>query len=291
MPDLALDRQRVELHAHAIGDADRLQSIELGEVVHLQRRHRDEPVPGVRELAQQAVVLELADDERADVESRQPLVDGAADRGVAGGQQHRRTVQRFGESTAQCRRQARHAHPGDCGFAQVMAVGAHVVTGRERGIGQHHVDLVHRQVRGEAVERALAAHDAHGMLHAQRRLDQAMRGFLRDHVVDADHQPQRPPARAVFERIDHLAAQPEDLVRVFVHQLAGLGRHEPAPGFRQQLLADALFERAQLRADRGCRKRQLFRGAAQAPGAHHGPEVQQVLVVETPRQPHANSDR
>src|SRR5690349_21438529 len=47
-----------------------------------------------------------------------------------------------------------------------------------------------------------------------------------------------------------------------------------------------MFERAQLRADGRRRKRQLLGRAPQAAGAHHGPEVQQVLVIETTRQAH-----
>jgi hypothetical protein len=131
----------------------------------------------------------------------------------------------------------------------MVAERAHVQPGRERRIRQHHVDFVHGEIRREPVQSAFPADDADRVGHAQRRFDELLRGFLRNHVVDAYHQAQRAIRRAMFERADELAPEGEDLVRVFVDDPADVGGHQRASGLHQEFFAQALLEDAQLRAD------------------------------------------
>jgi hypothetical protein len=49
----------------------------------------------------------------------------------------------------------------------------------------------------------------HRLPHAHRRLEQALRDFLGQHVVDAHGEAQRPARRALLERVQQLAADPK----------------------------------------------------------------------------------
>jgi len=139
---------------------------------------------------------------------------------------------------------------------------------------------VYREIGDQPLERALATREANGSLEIQRGLQDAIRDLLRQDVVDADDEPQRPHARPVLERLHHFLPEPEDLVRIAVDEPAHFRRHQRAPGLREQLLAEPRFERAQLPTDGRRGKRELFAGAGETSGAHDRPEVEQVLVVE-----------
>ena len=62
-------------------------------------------------------------------------------------------------------------------------------TRRNRCIGEHQIDLVHGEIREEAVERSLAAYDAHGLLQTERGLEQPMCDLLGYHIIYPDDEP------------------------------------------------------------------------------------------------------
>ncbi len=107
--------------------------------------------------------------------------------------------------------------------------------------------------------------EANRAAHAQCRFQQAIGNLLRYHVVGADDEPQRTRGRAVIDGLEQVLSQPEDLVGVAVDELPHLRRDQRAPGFREQFLAQPLFQRAQLGADRGGGERQLSHARARLP--------------------------
>jgi len=62
--------------------------------------------------------------------------------------------------------------------------------------------------------------------------------------------------------------------------MAGFGEHHAPTLAREQRAAQAVFELADLRGQRGLRGVQLLRGARQMPQASHAPEVEEVAEVE-----------
>ncbi len=73
------------------------------------------------------------------------------------------------------------------------------------------------------------------------------------------------PHRAVGRDADHLAARRQG---------------QPAPAAHQQPLAQRRFQRLDLRADRGRGEIQDFSGTGHATFAGHGPEIEQMMIVE-----------
>ena len=85
-----------------------------------------------------------------------------------------------------------------------------------------------------------------------------MHDRLRDHVGDADHEPQRLPGRPPLQRVLELLAEREDLVGVAERDPPAVGQHEVATLAREQLLAEDLLEPMDLAADRRMRQAQLL---------------------------------
>jgi hypothetical protein len=110
---------------------------------------------------------------------------------------------------------------------------------------------MHGQAADQPIECAFAATDAYRLPHAHGGFEQALRHFLRQHVIDADIETQRTLRGPLLECVEQLTAHIEDLVRVREHQPAYFSRDQLAPRLHQELLSQPFLERAQLGAHRG----------------------------------------
>ena len=159
-------------------------------------------------------------------------------------------------------------------------MGPHGEAGADRGVGQHHVEILggqrHQQLRGAG----LAAHQVHALRQPQRRLDQPVRDQLRQDVGNAHDQPQRPSRGAPPHRVEHLAAEREDLIGEPVDDGPHLGQHQAPPRARDQRLAERFLEVPDLHAHGRRRQVQLGGGGGQGALADERPEVQEVVVVQ-----------
>ena len=173
------------------------------------------------------------------------------------------------------RREERHA-----GFGDQPRERPHRRAGRWTPVGDHDVDLVERERGEERVRLALATNHAHRRVHREDRPQQPIGDQFRNDVDDPDGQAERAPRRPVADRIEQLAAEREDVVRVSVDDATDVGEHERAPLAAEELLAEHVLERADLRADGRLREPQLIRGAAHAALANGEPEVEQVMIVQ-----------
>ena len=185
-----------------------------------------------------------------------------------------------GEPLAQPRRKRRRGEAGDGALAEQVAVGLHVDGGRHRRVGEHQVDLVQGEGGEQRFGPGLPADHADRDRQLQRRRQQAVGDLLAEHVGDADDEAHRAAGGAPLDGVEQLTAEREDLVGVAIDHLADIGRHHPAADSREQRLAEARFERLDLRAHRRLRQPQLLRRPDHAALAHDRPEVEQVVVVE-----------
>src|SRR6185295_18715846 len=148
---------------------------------------------------------------------------------------------------------------------------------------------MYSKVCDQAFQRAFPADDAYRLLELHAGLDDLISDLFWHHIIDTDQQSQRSRRWALLERIEQLLTFGENLVGIAVDQLAHLSGNQIAPGFRQQLLAETLFQRPQLGADGRSGESQLLARARQAARTDHGPEVQEMLVVEASDHSHGES--
>ena len=94
-----------------------------------------------------------------------------------------------------------------------MVIDASPATGRERHVGQHHIEFMFREVRGQLLGTPFPADDAHRFAELQGRRDQPLRNHFGEYVHDADQQSQGPSRGPVLYRLGQLPAQRENLSR------------------------------------------------------------------------------
>lgn len=189
-------------------------------------------------------------------------------------------MQRAGEAAAQPRRLGRRREDHHLAAPERVVVGPHVAVGRDRRVGEDQVELVAGQPRDQALELVAAALEADAAREVERRLDHPVRDQLVDHVDHPDDQPRAPPRGAAVDRVNELAPEAEDLVRVAEGRPAGVGELQAATDAGEEARAEALLELTHLRGDRRLRETQAPARGRHAPFAGHRPEVQQVVVVE-----------
>src|SRR6185437_1722621 len=170
-----------------------------------------------------------------------------------------------------------------------MAVRADVETRGNRRIGKHHIDIMHCEVRRQPLERAFTASDAHRPLQTHHGFEYPVGNLFRQDVIDADHQSHGSRGRAMLQRFEKVLAEAKDLVRIPVNQPPNLRWNECAPGLCEELLPEARFKRTQLCTDRRCGQGELLTRARKAAGSDHGPEVQQMLIVQSSDDRHHDS--
>src|SRR5690606_8486850 len=122
-------------------------------------------------------------------------------------------------------------------------------------------------------DRAFAANELYRVIQGKHAVQQATHDLLGYDVIDADREPHGSMRGTLSERAQQVAAELEDLIRIGEYEASRFRRHERAARLHEQLLPDALFERAQLRADGRSGQVQFLAGLTQAAGAHDGPEV------------------
>src|SRR5690242_2745300 len=98
---------------------------------------------------------------------------------------------------------------------------------------------MYRQLRYQALERALATDQADGTLNLQCRFEYAIGNLLGEYVVDADDQAQWPLGRAVLQGFEQITTEREDLVGIAVDEAAHLGWNEPATGLRKKFFSQS----------------------------------------------------
>jgi hypothetical protein len=132
----------------------------------------------------------------------------------------------------------------------MVAIRPDVQAGGDRRIGQDEIDRVHREIRDESLQRSLATNEAHGLLEAQRRLQETMGNFLWNDIIDPHYDTQRAPRWAVLECLHEIASKSENFFGITVDETTHLRRNECATGLREQLLSETCLEGTQLRTDR-----------------------------------------
>ena len=160
-----------------------------------------------------------------------------------------------------------------------MTVRTDVAAGQDGRVRDDEIEHVEGEVAEELVEVSFMAHEPNGLGQAERRLQEPAHDELRHHVGDADVEAQRLPGGAALDRLHHLAAEREDLFGVTEDHLADLGQSELAPLLREQLLAELLLERMDLRAQGRMGRMQHPACRHQAALPRHDPEVEKVVVI------------
>ena len=165
-------------------------------------------------------------------------------------------------------------------LAERVAEAAHVHGGRQRAVGEHHVELVDGELAEQGVELALAADDAHRLGQIHRWRQQQPRDRLRHHVGDAHAEGHGTPGGAALQRFLELVAEAEDLLGVVQHHASGLGQHQAAALALEEVHAEIGLQRGDL-ARQGLRRQPgTFRGAHDPTRTGHGPEMMELLVVQ-----------
>src|SRR5262249_32757158 len=129
----------------------------------------------------------------------------------------------------------------------------------------------------------LAADDAHRLGQALRGQEETAGDELGYDVGDADGESEGAPRGPPLHDFHELAAEGEDLVRVAVDDAPHLREDEPAPFLAKELLAQGVFQRVDLGADRRVREAKLGRRRSEPALARHRPEVEKMVVVEPTR--------
>jgi hypothetical protein len=161
-----------------------------------------------------------------------------------------------------------------------VLVAAHADLGRDRAVGDHQVEAVHRELGEQLGQRRLAAHQPARALQAQRRLDQAMHHRLGHRVRDADAEGQAAAQAVVAQRLHDLVAEREDLLGLAQDAFTRFGQRQAAAAAAEQGDAERALEGGELGADRVRRQPEHPPGLGDRAHARHRPEIAQVLVVE-----------
>ena len=275
----AFDGDGVVVGGDFAGAADHRQAAVGGEFLLDDGGHREGAGAGAGEGGHQGGVVEFADDAGAQAFAFEPGFQAAADGGVFAGQQQRQGVEAVGEGRQVVGEQGRSGEEAEAGFEQAVVVGAHAVRGRDGGVGDDEVELVHGKLAEQAVELPFAADDAGRLFAADGRLQQLAGQRLGDGIGDADAEFRGPALGVVLDHHFQLGAQGEEFVGVVEGELAGFGEGQRAPLLGEELGAEALFEQADLAAQGLRRDGDGFGGAGDAAGLGHFPEIEEVLVV------------
>src|SRR5262249_14092541 len=172
---------------------------------------------------------------------------------------------------------AEPAHPT---FAEEVVVGAHRRARRHRIIGDDDVELVQRQPREEPRLVVLVADKPHGRGGVQRGLGARRAHDLGAHVGHADVQPHRSAGGPAAYGVEQLLPKTEDLVGVAVDGAADVGEPEAPSGAYEELLAQPLFERADLPAERRVAETEDAPRRCQTALARDQPEIEEVVIVQ-----------
>ena len=142
MTDAPLVGNGVDLLADAVHGAQRPRLELAGYLLGEGERGRKDAQAAAAEGIEQGAVLEFADDFRAQAGVFQPAVDAAAQRVVAGGQQHRRAIQAERETGAVALGQIGRGKEAGGEIAEPAAEHLEVAADRRRTVGQHDVEAV-----------------------------------------------------------------------------------------------------------------------------------------------------
>ncbi len=151
----------------------------------------------------------------------------------------------------------------------------------ERRVCQDDVEAGERQIGEELVGLPLAAHELDGMLGAERGLEGDAGQELWNRIAHAHVQADRAAGGVSTDRVEHLLAQREDVLRVREDTATELGEHEATPGPREERLAELRLQIRDLLADRGLRQAEQIAGGRDAAALRGRPETPQVIKVQS----------
>jgi hypothetical protein len=149
----------------------------------------------------------------------------------------------------------------------------------DAAIGEDEVELMGAQTREEFLERR-RLQDERDPLAVEERGEKPALEVPR-HVryrTDAEHLARRGATR--LEGGDELVPRPDDRLGVLEGDPSRLGEDELAPLTVKERLPKAGLELPDLRRERGLGEAKVLRSARQLPFAGHGPEVQEMMVIE-----------
>ena len=90
-------------------------------------------------------------------------------------------------------------------------------------------EVVRRKIREKTLELSFDAHEPHGRLEPQRRLEQAVDGELGNGVDDTDRKGARTGRRFARDDFDEFLPHAEDLLGILLNQPADVGQDDVAP--------------------------------------------------------------
>src|SRR4051812_20154780 len=278
MGDATLRGDRVEARSDLRRAAHHLDAVPPRHVLLYRGGRRKETVAVLAQGLEERVVRHLRHDERFHGQTLEPGVERPAQRRVLSRQEERRSVQRLREAAFVPGSESRCREDGDAALAEEVSESADRRTLRHGSVRQDQIEGVAREPRQKLVRRRLGDHEPH--LSASRRSEKLASDELGERVHHPDAELLRPPRRTAAHHVQKLAAEAEDLVRVPVDDASHLGGLEGAALALEELFAQRLLQRADLRAERRMREPKLFRGAGDSAFANGCPEVQEVVVVE-----------
>ena len=126
----------------------------------------------------------------------------------------------------------------------------------------------------------LVAYEPDGLGQVEGGLQQPADHELGDDIRDAHVEPEGLPARSSLDGVHHLATEGEYLVRVAEHHLTGLGERQLAADLAEELLAELVLERMDLRAQRRVGEPQDLARTDEPSFASDHPEIEQMVVVD-----------
>src|SRR4051812_24211152 len=278
MGNATLRGDRVEARSDLRRAAHHLDAVPPRHVLLYRGGRRKETVAVLAQGLEERVVRHLRHDERFHGQTLEPGVERPPQRRVLSRQEERRSVQRLREAAFVPGSEWRCGEDGDAALAEKVSESADRRPLRYGSVRQDQIEGVPREPREKLVRRRLGDHETH--LSASRRSEKLASDELRERVHHPDAKLLRPPGRTAAHHVEKLAAEAEDLVRVSVDDPSHFGGLEGAALPLEELFAQRLLQRADLRAERRMREPKLFRGPGDSAFANGCPEVQEVVVVE-----------
>ncbi len=208
------------------------------------------------------------------------LVEGAAEGGGTGGEEHGGAFEALGELLGVFGGEVFSTEEGDAGFAEEVVVGAELRAGADGDVGEDEVDAEGGEFSEEAVDFVFMGDDGAGGIHGEGGFEECGGDAFGDRVGDADVEFLGACVGSEFDGVEEFAAEVEDIVGVFEDELSDLGHDEGASAAFEEFFAEDFFEFVDLGGDGGAGEVEGFGGAGDAAFAGDGPEVHKVVVVE-----------
>ena len=162
-----------------------------------------------------------------------------------------------------------------------MAEHLQVGTWRHRPVGQHHIQLVHRERTEQGFEAILVTHQLDLLRQLQGGFQQARGNQFRQRIRDTHRQAHDLRGVRMGQRILHLLGQGKNLFGIPERDATGISQHQTPSLGRQQHAPDCLVEQAELGADGLDCDIEPFGSARQAAFLGDHPEIIKVAQIQS----------